>query len=223
MRLFSSIPSYLKPLFKTLQCRPNKLALYIEALSHKSGKHANTNYERLEFLGDAILSSIFADYIYHHFPKEREGEMSKLRARAVNRKTLNKLGVSIDIKDYMDCDPSLLKDESSIPGNCMEAIFGAIYLDKGYKKAYKIILDLIKNHLELQKILLEDTNFKSQLLEWGQKEKKEVKFNAKEKELHYFYIDCIIEGKQISKSEGNNKKKAEQKAAELALKKLSLI
>ncbi len=142
-----------------------------------------------------FLSSIFADYIYHHFPKEREGEMSKLRARAVNRKTLNKLGTAIDIKDYMDCDPSLLKDESSIPGNCMEAIFGAIYLDKGYKKAYKIILDLIKNHLELQKILLEDTNFKSQLLEWGQKEKKEVKFNAKEKELHYFYIDCIIEGK----------------------------
>jgi ribonuclease-3 len=75
VRLFSSIPSYLKPLFKILQCRPNKLALYVEALSHKSGKNADTNYERLEFLGDAILSSIFADYIYHHFPKEIENKI----------------------------------------------------------------------------------------------------------------------------------------------------
>jgi len=221
--LFRSTPNYLKSLFKTLQCKPGKVSLYTEALSHKSGKNSKSNYERLEFLGDAILSAVITDYIYHHFPKEREGEMSKLRARAVNRKTLNRLGLAIDITHYMDIDRALLRESSSIPGNCLEALFGAIYLDKGYTKAYRIILNLIKNHIDLQRTLLEDTNYKSQLLEWGQKEKKNIRFEAIEKELHFFKISCYVNDQLMAETEENNKKKAEQKAAELTLKKLNLI
>lgn len=223
MTLFKKTPKKFKPLFKILSFKPSNIKLYEEALSHKSGKSFKGNYERLEFLGDAILSSIITDYIYFHFPKEAEGELSKLRARAVNRKTLNKLGNSIDIQDFMDVDRALLKDESSIPGNCIEAIFGAIYLDKGYKKSYKIILAFIKKHIDLQKTFLEDTNYKSQLLEWGQKEKIEVKFEFEELESHQFKIKCLIDQKEVSTAQDNNKKKAEQKAAHKALKELRLI
>lgn len=223
MRLFSSTPKEFKSLFKTLQIKPGNIGLYRDALSHKSGKKHKRNYERLEFLGDAVLSSVMSDYIYQVYPSEKEGGLSKLRARVVNRKVLNQLGSKIKIQNYLDCDPSLLKDQSSIPGNALEALFGAIYLDKGYMKAYQAIMKLFTQNLDLNKILEEDTNYKSQLLEWGQKNKHNIRFESKEVELQKFSIDCFVNDELTGQAKDKNKKKGEQKAALKTLQKLNLI
>lgn len=221
---FSNIPAKYRPLFKVLKFSPGNFSYYAESLTHKSASNEKgQNYERLEFLGDAILSAVISDHIFFNYPQEKEGGLSKLRSRAVNRKTLNQIGAAIQITKYLDCDTHLLNGESSIPGNCLEALMGAIYLDKGFQKSYKIIMSIMQNFADLEKILLEDTNYKSQLLEWGQKNKRSIEFKTEEVALHTFTAECLVDGKTFSKVKGKNKKASEQESAQITLQKLGLI
>ena len=221
MRLFSSIPSYLKPLFKTLQCRPNKLALYIEALSHKSGKHADTNYERLEFLGDAMLGAIISKYIYNEVPAADEGYLTKMRSKIVSREHLNELGKELNLLSFVDSKEHKDHFGDNVHGNVFEALVGAIYLDRGYKYCENFIHHkIIEPHVDLAKLEGKVISYKSLLIEWCQKEKKTFNFQIFEDSgndpVRHFSVKLSINKKIISKGRGPSKKKAEEQAAKRA-------
>ncbi len=162
---------------------PGNVFLYQLAFRHKSAAKEVVNgikmsNERLEYLGDAVLSLIIADYLFKKFPYKEEGFLTEMRARIVSRAQLNKLSIKLGLN-------ALIKSETysyqckSMHGNAFEAFVGAMYLDKGYEFAKKIVLSrVIDVHLDIEKIEHEDTNFKSQLIEWSQKEKVPIEFKV---------------------------------------------
>jgi ribonuclease-3 len=162
---------------------PGNVFLYQLAFRHKSAAKEIINgirmsNERLEYLGDAVLSSIIADYLFKKFPYKEEGFLTEMRARMVSRTQLNKLSIKLGLD-------SLIKSEmfnhqcKSIHGNAFEAFVGALYLDRGYGFTRKIIVKrVVEVHLDIEKIQHEDNNFKSQLIEWSQKEKIPIEFKV---------------------------------------------
>lgn len=178
----------------------------------------------MEYLGDAILGAIIADYLYHQQPGIQEGKLTSTRSKLVSREALNKLALSIQLEQHVICGANLLEG-TSILGNAMEALFGAIYLDLGYEKAKTISLKIIQQHQKIETIIEgEDHNFKSRLLEWGQKNKKEVKFvliESPNDNIQTFQSQVMIDNKSFGVGEGVNKKKSEQMAAKKALSRLN--
>lgn len=212
--------------------RPNNLDLFKLATLHSSiGKvskdgHRESN-ERLEFLGDAILSMVIADYLFQKFPFEKEGFLTEIRARIVKRVTLNKLARRMGIPDLVKLQDKNQKKGNSIYGNALEAVIGAVYLDRGYAFCKQFILTrIVDQHLDLQKIIHTDSNYKSKIIEWGQKEGNEVLFESKNQlddpGLNNFEVSLLINGKEISKGSGSSKKRAEQNAALKACRLLKL-
>jgi len=165
---------------------PGNFYLYKLAFIHSSAplklhNGSLVNNERLEFLGDAILEAIVSDVIYKQFPYKNEGFLSKVRARIVQRDTLNLIAVNIGIPQLLKSQ--INKDNNTLNpfGNALEALLGAIYLDKGYNRTKKYVLKKILSDSSLTKeIITNGTDFKSQILEWGQKNKKEVIFSNEE-------------------------------------------
>lgn len=204
------------------------------ALTHRSasiyhGKGFSVNNERLEFLGDSILDAIIADFLFEKFPNENEGFLTGLRSRVVNRQSLNELALKIGLDKYIisNLDKNCLPP--SLLGNALEAFIGAIFLDKGYKATKKFIITrLIEPYTDLKKLSSIDTNFKGRIIDWAQKNRKELEFICKEetsatKSGHLFSISLFIEKEEIGTGQADSKKEAEQKAAENALKKLNII
>ena len=210
---------------------PQNLKLYDLAFIHKSASTVDSqgtfvNNERLEFLGDAILGSIIADFLYNRFPQEDEGFLTKTRSKLVNRSFLTKLTFDMGLNIFINSNTTKNIDKSHIYGDALEALIGAIYLDKDYKTAkYFVTKKILSQFVDLNEIEQNDSNFKSQLIEWSQKNKKEISFETTENSNENskqpkFRAVIKIDNKQIGKGTGTSKKEAHQEAAKESLKKL---
>jgi len=222
--------SFKKEIKKLLGLNPTNITLYITALSHRSVKDApEANNERLEYLGDAVLSSVVADYLFKRYPYKGEGFLTEMRSKMVNRQQLNDIAVKIGLKKitlYNKIDGSL--KNSHIFGNTLEAVVGAIYLDKGYIKTHKWILKhLVIPHMFVDNLELIDINLKNKLIGWASKNNKILSFDLAEEKYEsgrrLFIIHTMLDGEIISEGKGFNKKDASLIAAELAVEKLGLL
>jgi len=205
--------------------RPGNMHLYKLAMCHKAGPSVyfddpSANNERLEYLGDAVLSSVVADYLYRRFPLKDEGFLTEMRSRIVSRSTLNNLARKLGFQKLIFADNHFNTKSKSIYGDTFEAVIGAIYLDKGYRFTQKIIIKrIIDVHLDIDKIERTDINFKSRLIEWSQKEKKILDFKLQE-EIGEGYgkqylVAVYIENKPFGQAQDFSIKGAEQRAAEI--------
>jgi ribonuclease-3 len=182
--------------------------------------------ERLEYLGDAFLSLVVAEYLFHKYPFRDEGFLTKMRSKIVKRKTLNELANKMGL-DMILADYAVGTVSNTMAGNAFEALIGAIYLDMGYNRAKSFIIQkILIEHLDIEELENKDDNYKSQLLEWSQKSSKLIEFKlvskSKSQGRDRFKMAVSIDEKLISEAEAFNKKAAEQKAAELALKRLNI-
>ena len=205
---------------------PNNLRLYKQALTHKSvaekdkDGHVLDN-ERLEYLGDAVLDTVLAHFLFQKFPYEDEGFLTQMRSKVVNRKQLSNLAVSIGLDKLVRLDQVRRNIHSSIYGNAFEAFIGAIYLDKGYERTSRYIIgNLLKYHIDICELKNTEDNFKSKLLELSQKNNQLISFRTVEnpKRENTFVSSVILDGKEYEQAIGRSKKEAEQNAAAITLK-----
>ncbi len=224
-----NIHSLQKQLENVLGIKTRNISLYTTALSHRSVKeNADENNERLEYLGDAVLSSIVADYLFKKYPYKGEGFLTEMRSKMVNRQQLNDLAIKIGLKKlalYNKIDGSL--KGSQIFGNTLEALIGAFYLDKGYRKTQKwVTKHMIIPHLYVDDLELVDINLKNKLIGWATKNVKLLEFQTITEKLEnnrrVFTIAVVLDGEQLAIGKGFNKKEASQVAAQLAIEKLGL-
>jgi|TARA_B110000259_G_C13960157_1_gene380311 ribonuclease-3 len=206
---------------KQFGVKPKNLNLYIQAFTHKS-KSADFNNERLEYLGDTVISSIVVTYLFDKFPKKTEGELTVLTSKLVNRKKLNEMGELLKLEKHIIA----IKYDygyKNILGNTLEAIIGAIYLDQGFDKTKAALVKGYLRNVDLEKIDEEETNFKSVLVVWGQKTGNKVVFKGKKlPETAKYKSTLFINGKKINSTAKESKKEAEQQIAEQALSTLLL-
>ena len=153
---------------------PQNLKLYDLAFMHKSASTVDSqgnfvNNERLEFLGDAVLGSIIADFLYNRFPQEDEGFLTKTRSKLVNRTFLTNLTFEMGLNVFIDAKTTSSIKKSHIFGDVLEALIGAIYLDKDYQTAKFFVIKKILTFVDLNEVEQSDSNYKSQLIEWSQK------------------------------------------------------
>jgi ribonuclease-3 len=221
--------SFEKQIQNVLGIKPGNIFLYTTALSHRSVKEGtDENNERLEYLGDAVLSTIVADYLFKKYPYKGEGFLTEMRSKMVNRQQLNDLAIKMGIKKlalYNKFDGSL--KGSQIFGNTLEALVGAVYLDKGYKKTQKWVQkQMIIQHLFVDDLESIDINLKNKLIGWASKNGKVLGFETLDERLEnsrrVFTIAAVLDGEQIALGKGYNKKDASQIAAQLAIEKLGL-
>lgn len=221
--------SFEKQITNVLGLRPGNLTLYTTALSHRSVKDTpNENNERLEYLGDAVLSAIVADYLFKRYPYKGEGFLTEMRSKMVNRQQLNDIALKMGLKKitlYNKFDNSL--KGSQIFGNTLEAIVGAVYIDKGYAKTQRWVLkQIVIPHMFVDDLEQIDINLKNKLIGWASKHGKSLSFELAEEKLEgsrrVFTIHAVLDGEVIALGKGYNKKDASQVAAQHAVEKLQL-
>lgn len=183
---FKSASAFDKQITDMLGIQPGNIQLYRNALSHRSVKETpDENNERLEFLGDAVLSAIVADYLFKRYPYKGEGFLTEMRSKMVNRQQLNDIALKMGLRKltfYNKFDNAL--KGSQIFGNTLEALIGAVYLDKGYDKTKTWILkQIIIPHLFLEDLELIDINLKNKLIGWANKNGKTITFDLAEEKL----------------------------------------
>lgn len=217
--------------YKILGFYPNDIQLYEQALLHKSSsveveKGKWLNNERMEFLGDAILDAIVADVVYTEFPTKREGYLTNTRSKIVSRETLNSIALELGLDKFIVYSIKLNNHNKCIYGNALEAFIAAIYLDQGYDICKKFVCDvMIKKHLDIYAMAQKEVNFKSNLIEWSQKNKIDITFDLIESFLDnegnpVFQTQVNISGVQAGVGIGYSKKESQQNAAKMAVKKL---
>lgn len=227
-KIFRQGPDLERAITSVTGITPGNMRLYHLALTHTSfgkppGSERHQTNERLEFLGDSILGAVIADFLYKKFPYKDEGFLTEIRSRIVNRESLNHIALRIGINTLVKVDQASHSARyKSINGNALEALVGAIYLDKGYKQTRRFILDkLINPHFDLNELVTTTKNFKSKLIEWAQSQNKVVRFdivNQKQSgSTTEFTSEVTIDGQPIALGTGYSKKKAEQAAAEKGL------
>lgn len=226
---FSASKATYRRLENLLGFVPNNLSVYDLAFRHVSASDtANKSNERLEYLGDAVLDSVVAEYLFKKFPIRGEGFLTETRAKIVSRKKLGALARKLQLQDYMEYNQKNVIINDNLLGNSLEALVGAVYLDKGYKHTCDFIINkLLKVHIDLDELLKTDINYKSRLLEWCQKNNHVVEFHLlDEKTLRnnnkIFVISLHLDGELVSKGSGGTKKTAEKKACAIAFEKLQL-
>ncbi|MBN2776598.1 MAG: ribonuclease III [Bacteroidales bacterium] len=202
---------------------------YKQALRHASavGKNnnRNSNNERLEFVGDAIMNAIISDILFVYFPKADEGKLSILRSTIVNRKTLNKIASDLDIPGLMEYRTSTQNVMKNMGGNSFEAIVGAIFYDRGYSYCGKFLKSIVDKHFDLSNLITQNTDYKSRLLQHIQKCKLDLLIDTfenvelNEKNQH-FICEICINSQYVASGKGWSKKEAEQIASKNALKKI---
>jgi len=208
--------------------KPINLKLYKLSIKHSSVSEPDAfgkkeSYERLEYLGDAYLGAVVAEYLYKKYPYKDEGFLTDIRSRLVNRESLNQLAKKLGLEELISFEKKNgLKMHRSIYGDVMEALVGAVYLDYGFRTCRHFILHkLIEPNFNIDKIVNENPNYKSQIIEWSQKNGKEISFETENVEtkgnFKEFEVSLFIEGKFVVNGHGPNKKKAEQSAARKAL------
>lgn len=209
---------------------PNDLTLFKLAFAHKSSSnekdYAIQNNERLEYLGDAVLGTIVAEYLFRKYPNANEGFLTKMRSKIVKRSSLNEIADSMGLEIILS-EYNSTKLSKAMLGNALEALVGAVYIETGYNYTYKyVVRRIMRKYLNIHELESYDDNYKSQLLEWCQKNGKEVSYKVLSKYKHdkrdKFKIGVFIDGAQISTADDYNKKAAEQTASELAIKQLQI-
>lgn len=221
--------SFEKQLKNVLGIKPGKVLLYRTALSHRSVKEtAEENNERLEYLGDAVLSAIVADYLFKRYPYKGEGFLTEMRSKMVNRQQLNDIALKMGLKKltfYNKFDNSL--KGSQIFGNTLEALVGAVYLDKGYAKTSNWVLkQIVIPHMFVDDLELIDINLKNKLIGWANKNGKVLSFELAHEKMEgsrrLFTINAVLDGEILAQGKGYNKKDASQIAAQVAVEQLGL-
>lgn len=219
--------AFLRQLRELLGFKPNDLYYYKKAFIHRSNKKIDKstglplNYERLEFLGDAILSAIIASHLFKVVPSGDEGYLTQMRSKIVSREHLNELGQDLKLLKFVKSNISKSKFGINIHGNIFEALVGAIYLDKGYRYSEKFIqekvIDSYVSVKELERII---TSYKSLIIEWCQKQKIEFYFDIYEDtgkdEVKHFSVKLNFDHKVVAKGRATSKKKAEEIASKRA-------
>jgi ribonuclease-3 len=183
--------------------------------------------ERLEFLGDSVLDLVIADEVFHRFPSKDEGDLTRLRSVLVNRTQLNRISGELKIDQFIvgNFVKNIMPED--VKGNALEALIGAIYVDKGFNFAKKFVKKrIVDPHINFQEIMIDNRDFKSELYMWAQKNKKVIRYetiadNGKAEKKKYI-INVWVEGKVLGTGEGASKKKAEQMASQNACKKLNI-
>jgi ribonuclease-3 len=220
---------FCKEISNVLGFNPKNINLYKAALSHRSVREGtDENNERLEFLGDAILSSIVAHYLFRKYPYKGEGFLTEMRSKMVNRQKLNEIALKMGLKKitiYNKLDSAL--KISQIFGNTLEAIIGAAYLDKGYVKTQKWVEErIILPFLFIDELETVEINIKNKLYGWANKNGKTITFVTINEKLEgsrkLFTIAAVVDGEEISSANGFNKKDASHIAAQKAVEKLGL-
>lgn len=205
---------------------PKNLALYQRAFTHRSAQIIDengkpVNYERLEFLGDAVLGTVVGAYLFKAAPCADEGYLTKMRAKIVSRKSLNQVGKDIGLIQFMKADCHQEQFGDNVHGNLFEALVGAIYEDCGFAYCRQFIQHkVIDAYVDLAELEDQIVSYKSYLIEWCQKEKKSFCFEDCEdtgnEEVKHFMSRLSISGELIAKARSTSKKKAEEKAARRA-------
>lgn len=217
-------------LIRILGFLPGKIGLYELAFVHKSASLSDSkgnplNYERLEYLGDAVLGIVIAEFLYRQFPDRNEGFLTKMRSKIVNGDNLSMLTQQMGLTQLLDNRIQNEQASRHILGDAFEALIGAIYLDKGYRRTRRFVLRrVIRKHVDLVELERNETNFKSQLIEWAQKNKKEVTFytDIEPYDPTHFISFVSIGDTLFGSGTGVSKKEAEQNAALETLKELNI-
>ena len=222
--------NYIIALKKMLGFTPKNIDFYDEAFTHSSLKVTSskgyaTNYERLEFLGDAILGAVIANYLFSKIPQGDEGYLTQMRSKIVSREHLNELGKDFGLIKFIRSSIPNQNFGDNIHGNLFEALIGAIHRDKGFLYAEKFIYkNVIEPYVDIERLEGKITSYKSVLIEWCQKTKNKLKYNVYEDTgndaLKHFSVKLVMDGKLISKGRATSKKKAEEIASKRAYYKL---
>ena len=232
MKLFKIVKAYFndKNLFLSIKnifgFYHENILLYKHARRHKSvaqefKKGVDNSNERLEYLGDAILNSVVADFLFKKFPYKNEGFLTQMRSKIVSRNQLNDLSKKTGLDKFIQSDKGLNNHCNSIKGNAFEAFIGALYIDKGYNISKKIIINhIIKHNLDIDELKKTEYNFKSKIIEWCQKNKKTISFNVVDTTGNgynkKYIVEVLINNIVSGRGQDFSIKKAEQDAAENA-------
>ncbi len=225
---FSSDKQLLLQLEHLLGFTPKHIAYYKLALMHRSQPEDVTDSnERLEFLGDAILGAVIAEYLFKKYPYQDEGYLTELRSRIVRRETMNNVALRMGLNklvQYNQNDRGL--NRSHIFGNALEALIGAVYLDQGFIKTRKFILNqLVRSYIDLDTMESTDTNYKNQLLSWAQRNNRVLTFETLDEKMEstrkLFTVGIMLDAELFASGTGFNKKEAGQVAAKNALDKIN--
>lgn len=203
---------------------PHNIELYKLALIHKSASveledGSLINNERLEFLGDAVIESITSDYLFIEFPDRDEGFMTQLRSKIVSRQSLNRIASALGLDKLVISNAAGNATQKHIFGDAFEAMMGAIYLDQGYDFANRLLInDIYGHYLSIDEMLQSETDFKSRLIEWCQKNHHSIEFRTEQDSNHsqarpVFHSTVYISGIAAGHGTGDSKKQAEQQAA----------
>ena len=210
---------------------PGNIFLYKLAFLHRSAgseilQGVRLNNERLEFLGDAILDAITADYLFKTFPLKDEGFLTEMRSKIVSRAQLNKLSMKLGMEKLIQLDQNSSNQYRSMQGDAFEALIGAIYLDKGYDFTKKVLVErIIKHYYNIDELISQEVNFKSRMIEWAQKEKKRIAFQVLQETgsgfKKQYIVELLIDDNPLSQGQDFSIKGAEQLASEKAWIKLT--
>lgn len=223
-------------IFRITGVRPGRISIYREALRHSSvndtepeDRKVKNDNERLEFLGDAILDAVIAELLFLRYPYRQEGFLTEMRTRIVNRDQMAYLCDRLGLVDFMEIKPELKKNQvaiKTIGSNALEALIGAIYLDKGYKVARKFISNrLIGQYLDLDKLMNTTISYKATLLKWAQQNRKKVTWKHEtegneKKEIHV--LTLLLDEEPFVTDKNRTRKNAEELCCEKACRMLGI-
>ncbi|MDR1006053.1 MAG: ribonuclease III [Bacteroidales bacterium] len=213
-----------------LGCKPKNVFLYKQSLIHRSSTHSDgkgnkINNERLEYLGDTVLSTVVGHLLFQKYPYQGEGFLTEMRSKIVSRASLNKLAVKIGLNKLIEFSKDNCGKSISMDGDAFEALVGALYLDLGYKKTYRILTEKIFNiHLDIDSLESTDWNYKSKIIDWCQKNRKPVSFEVIEAiQIHgrkQYRVQVVIDGQPKESACEFSIKAADQLAAEKTYRKM---
>lgn len=210
---------------KRFNYRPKNLDYFLHATTHKSliSTAKQQDNERLEFLGDAVLDTVVAEYLFHRFPSENEGFLTKIKSKIVNRKTLAEIAQNMEIRSILRFHTGRTINLAGLEGNAFEAILGAIYLDGGYQSVQTTVCNhIFRNYIDLNRVLEEEIDFKSKLFIWSQKKRLKLDFVLISEEQigdgnRKYTISVQINDTMYGRGVGSSKKMAEQAASKETL------
>lgn len=228
---FSKDKNFTRKLKPLLGFTPANLGIFKLAFSHKSTNSEKSyglqNNERLEYLGDAVLGTIVAEYLFKKYPGKDEGFLTKMRSKIVKRKALNKIGDKMGM-DMLLSEYNQTRLSRSMLGNAVEALVGAVYLECGYSGTRDFVIQkILRNYIDVHELEKVDDNYKSQLLEWCQKNGQSVSYKLlaryKFEKRDRFKVAVVINGEKMATADDFNKKSAEQTASEKAMQALGIL
>ena len=234
-RMLGQDQAFLRAIATVTGRTPANVRLYRLAFTHSSvvrqqgeaGRQQSN--ERLEFLGDAVLGTVVAEYLFRKFPYEQEGFLTEMRSRIVNRESLNALALKLGLDKLvqLDAGQGRAARSRSVNGNALEALVGAVYLDQGYKAARKFVLGrIVKPYVDVKSMTQTTTNFKSKLIEWAQRHGKVMRYELSGEPrpggVMEFSATVVLDEEPVATGMGLSKKQAEQLAAERALEALGV-